>query len=59
LLDWLVKRHPEKDTSAILAGFTALVFHNEFEARFSDAKPTEYATANGAINARPVQLKSP
>jgi hypothetical protein len=59
LLDWIVKRHPEKDTSAILAGFTALVFHNEFETRFSDAKPNEYATANGAINARPVQLKSP
>jgi hypothetical protein len=59
LLDWIVKRHPEKETSAILAGFTALVFHTEFEALFTDAKPHEYATANGAIKARPVQLKSP
>ena len=59
LLDWIVKRHPGKDTSAVLAGFTALVFHNEFEARFSEAQPNEYVTANGSIQACPVQLKSP
>jgi hypothetical protein len=58
LLDWIVKRHPEKNTSAILAGFTALVFHHDFDARFSETQPNEYATANGSINARPVQLKS-
>jgi hypothetical protein len=59
LLDWIVKRHPGKDTSAVLAGFTALVFHNDFEARFSEAQPNEYVTANGSIQACPVQLKSP
>ena len=48
LLDWIVKRHPGKDTSAVLAGFTALVFHNDFEARFSEAQPNEYVTANGS-----------
>ena len=59
LLDWLVKRHPEKDTSTVLAGFTALVFHDEYEARFSEAEPNDYVTSNGAVHARPVQLKSP
>jgi len=59
LLDWIVKRHPEKDTAAVLAGFTALVFHNQFEARFSETKPNDYPTANGSIQARAVQLKSP
>jgi len=59
LLDWIVKRHPEKDTSAVLAGFTALLFHNDFEARFSEGETNEYITANGSILARPVQLKSP
>jgi len=59
LLDWIVKRHPEKDTSAVLAGFTALMFHDDFEARFSEAEPNEYVTANWALQAHPVQLKSP
>jgi hypothetical protein len=59
LLDWIVKRHPEKNTAAVLAGFTALVFHNQFEARFSEVDPNDYPTANGAIQARAVQLKSP
>lgn len=58
LLDWIVKRNPEKDTAAILAGFTVLVFHNQFEARFSEAEPNDYATANGSIQARAVHLKS-
>ena len=59
LLDWIVQRHPEKDTAAVLAGFTTLVFDNEFEARFSEAEPNDYLTANGSIQARAVQLKSP
>jgi hypothetical protein len=59
LLDWIVKRHPGKDTAAVLSGFTALVFHNEFDARFSDNQPNEYETANGSIHACPVQLKVP
>jgi hypothetical protein len=59
LLDWLVKHHPEKDTAAVLAGFTSLVFDSEFEARFSEVEPNEYATANGALQASPVQLKLP
>lgn len=58
LLDWIVKRNPDKDTAAILAGFTALVFHNQFEARFSEAEPNDYATTNGSIQARAVHLKS-
>ncbi len=59
LLGWIVKRHPEKDVAAVLAGFTALVFHDQFEARFSEAAPNVYPTANGSIQARAVQLKSP
>jgi hypothetical protein len=43
----------------VLAGFTSLIFDGEFEARFSEAEPNEYATANGAVQARPVQLKLP
>ena len=59
LLDWIVKRNPEKDIAAVLAGFTALVFHNQFEARFSETESNNYPTANGSIQARAVQLKSP
>ncbi len=59
LLGWIVNHHPEKDTAAVLAGFTTLVFHNQFEARFSEADPNDYPTANGSIQARAVQLKSP
>lgn len=58
LLDWLVKNHPEKDIATVLAGFTALVFHQQFQARFSDGQPMEYATANGSIEGCPVELTS-
>jgi hypothetical protein len=59
LLDWMVKRHPEKDTSAVLAGFTTLVFHDQFQARFTETQINEYPTANGAIQGSPVQLNVP
>jgi hypothetical protein len=58
LLHWIVKRHPEKDTAAVLAGFTALVFHSQFEAQFSETDPNDYTTADGSIRAHAVQLKS-
>ena len=57
LLDWLVKRHPERDVAAVLAGFTELVFDDNFEANFSGATPRAYAAINGAIEACPVELK--
>jgi hypothetical protein len=59
LLGWIVQRHPERDTAAVLAGFTALVFHNQFEAQFSETDPNEYLTTTGSIRARAVLLKSP
>jgi hypothetical protein len=52
-----VKRHPERDVAAVLAGFTELVFDDNFEANFSGATPRAYAAINGAIEACPVELK--
>jgi hypothetical protein len=56
LLGWLLARYPEKDTSDVLAGFSGLVFHQDFSARFTDRLPQSYATADGEINASPLTL---
>lgn len=56
LLAWLVERHPGKETSDVLTGFSSLVFHREFSARFTDQSPCAYETADGEIDASPLTL---
>jgi len=58
LLAWLVQQHPEKGTAEVLAGFTELVFHSDFDARFGGRQEKEYLTPTGRLSAHPVQLLS-
>jgi hypothetical protein len=56
LLGWMVREHPRRDTADVLAGFTRLIFDPEFSARFSDHSPVAYETADGQLEASPVEL---
>lgn len=56
LLEWLVGRTPRPNTADALAGFAHLVFHPVFRARFTEAPPGRYTTADGELDAPPVQL---
>lgn len=58
LLGWLVKRYPQRDIADTLAGFTLLVFDSEFSATFGGGKTRDYPTADGTLEAEPVQLAS-
>jgi hypothetical protein len=58
LMGWLVEKYPERDTSDVLAGFSALVFHRDFQATFTDGAQRAYDTANGEIKASPLTLVS-
>ena len=58
VLAWLVERHPGKETSDVLTGFSSLVFHREFSAHFTDQLPRAYKTADGEIKASPLTLAS-
>jgi hypothetical protein len=56
LLGWLVENYPEKDTSDVLAGFSALVFDGAFQAAFAGQTPRAYQTRDGEITAFPLTL---
>jgi hypothetical protein len=56
LLEWLLKKHPERTTPDLLAGFSELVFHRDFQAVFSDQTPNTYTTPDGEITASPLVL---
>ncbi|PYU26549.1 MAG: hypothetical protein DMG30_01790 [Acidobacteria bacterium] len=58
LLEWLVRNFPERDTSDVLAGFSILVFHRNFNAIFTDRDPRTYNMADGEIKASPLTLIS-
>ncbi len=58
LMGWLLEKYPERDTSEVLAGFSALVFHRDFQATFTDATQHTYDTADGEIKASPLALVS-
>jgi hypothetical protein len=58
LLDWIVRRFPQKDTSDALAGFTRLVFDARFSAKFTAGEPRAYQTGDGELEAHPVELTS-
>jgi len=58
LMGWLLKKYPERDTSDVLAGFSGLLFHNDFQAAFADEKPHAYNTTDGEIEASPLKLIS-
>ena len=58
LMGWLVKKNPELDTSDMLAGFSGLVFHRDFQAAFADKEPHAYDTTDGEIKASPLTLTS-
>lgn len=58
LLGWFVEKYPERDTSDVLAGFSALVFHRDFQAAFSDQAIHAYDTADGELKASPLTLTS-
>src|ERR1017187_6766905 len=58
LMGWLVEKYPERDTSDVLAGFSGLLFHNDFQAAFADEKPHAYNTTDGEIEASPLKLIS-
>ncbi len=56
LMGWLVAAYPERDTSDVLAGFSTLVFDNDFQAAFTDHATRAYDTADGEIKASPLTL---
>ncbi|MBI1842071.1 MAG: hypothetical protein HYR88_14630 [Verrucomicrobia bacterium] len=56
LLQWLQERHPNKNTHELLAGFTALLFHDGFEGQFRDGAPRSYATVDGRLEGSPLRL---
>lgn len=58
LLGWLVEQHPGKETAQVLAGFAELVFDARFQAAFTGRAPRAYPTADGSLEASPVQLLS-
>lgn len=58
LLGWLVEQHPGKDTAQVLAAFSGLVYDVRFQAAFTDRAPRDYSTADGSLEASPVQLVS-
>ncbi len=58
LLGWLIERHPDKGTAELLSGFTSLVFHTEFQSRFTDVPARDYGTPDGALNGSPVVLEA-
>jgi len=58
LMGWLLEKYPDRDTSEVLAGFTALVFHRDFQATFTDGTRHTYDTADGEIKASPLTLVS-
>jgi hypothetical protein len=58
LMGWLVEKYPGRDTSDVLAGFSGLLFHNDFQAAFADEKPHAYNTTDGEIEASPLTLVS-
>ena len=58
LIGWLVKKYPERDTSELLAGLSALVFDSEFRAAFTDQAPQAYETRDGELQAGPLTLVS-
>jgi len=59
LIGWLVAKYPERDTSDVLAGFSALVFHGEFKADFTAQPPRAYDVRDGEIKASPLTLAAP
>jgi hypothetical protein len=58
LLGWVVSRNPQKNTDDVLAGFSKLVFHDQFSAKFTDGVSRAYETNDGTLDAQPVELAS-
>jgi hypothetical protein len=56
LLGWLIEQNPDRATAEILAGFTELLFRDEFIANFSDAPLRNYFTTDGELAGHPVRL---
>jgi hypothetical protein len=56
LLDWLTQRYPNNDTDSTLAGFTRLIFVPGLNAHFTEQPLRLYETADGALEAQPVEL---
>jgi hypothetical protein len=56
LLDWLTQRYPKNDTDSTLAGFTRLVFVSGLNAHFTEQPLRLYETADGTLEAQPVEL---
>jgi hypothetical protein len=56
LMDWLVQKHPGRNTAEVLAGFSELVFDRDFQAAFSDHNPRAYKTADGEITGSSLTL---
>jgi len=59
LLGWIVEQNSAKGTAEVLAGFTELVFHEDFNANFVGSDRRDYSTATGKLSAHPVQLALP
>lgn len=57
LLEWLVAHHPNRSTSELLSGFTSLVFHSGFTARFADEGEDDYQTKDGNLRGYPLRLE--
>lgn len=58
LLDWMARHYPQRDTADTLAAFTRLVFDPALNATFTENAPRSYPTADGVLEAQPVQLAS-
>jgi hypothetical protein len=56
LLDWLTQHFPNNDTDSTLAGFARLVFVSGLNAHFTEQPSRLYETADGTLEAQPVEL---
>jgi hypothetical protein len=56
LLSWLSERYPRKSTAEMAGGFARLVFHDDFNASFTDEPEREYPTSDGALRGHPLRL---
>ena len=54
----MMHRYPQKNNDEALAGFSRLVFHDEFCAKFTNGVSRTYETTNGTLDAQPVELTS-
>jgi hypothetical protein len=56
LVDWLIRRYPDRSAADLLAGMTALAFSGAHLASFTDQPARAYSAADGILHGHPIHL---